>query len=60
MDLNFLNNLSGNSLDRVELVMAFEEALDTELSNPEIKTIRSFRTIQEVLDYLRERGKGGN
>lgn len=58
MEPDFLNNLGGSSLDRVELVMAFEEAGNTELSDEEMEEIHSFRTVQEVLDYLRSRGKG--
>jgi acyl carrier protein len=60
LDSGFLDSLRGNSLDRVELVMAFEEAFETELSDQEIETIRSLRTVDEVLEYLRRRGKGGN
>ena len=60
MDSGFLDGLRGNSLDRVELVVALEEAFDTELSDRDVETIRSFRTVEEVLNYLRRRGKGGN
>ena len=59
MDPNFLNDLGGSPLDRVELVMAFEEAFGTELSDEEMEKIRGFRTVQEVQDFLRRRGKGG-
>jgi len=60
LDSGFLDGLRGNSLDRVELVVALEEAFDTELSDRDVETIRSFRTVEEVLNYLRRRGKGGN
>ncbi len=57
---NTPNNWGTNSLDRVELVMAFEEAFDTEIPDEEMEKIRSFRTVEEVLDYLRKRKKGGD
>ena len=50
MNLNFLNNLGGNSLDRVELVMAFEQAFAKEISDEEMEKLRTFRTMQEVID----------
>jgi acyl carrier protein len=37
------DNWGTNSLDRVELVMAFEEAFDTEIPNGEMERIRGFR-----------------
>ncbi len=54
------DNWGANSLDRVELVMAFEEVFDTEISDEEMKKIRSFRTLQEAIDYMRKRKKGGD
>jgi len=60
LEPSFLDDLRGSSLDRVELVMALEEAFDTEISDEDAERIRNFRTIQEVLDHLRKRGKGGN
>ena len=59
MDPNFFNNPGASSLDRVELVMAPKEAFDAEWSDDEVEKIRGFRKVQEVLDYLRKRGKGG-
>jgi acyl carrier protein len=54
------DNRGANSLDRLELAMAFEEAFDTEIPDEEMEKIRGFRTLQQVLDHLRKRKKGGN
>ena len=40
--------------------MAFEEAFDTEIPDEEMEKVRGFRTVEEVLDYLRKRKKGSN
>ena len=62
MRLESFNQLPGDSLDRVELIMAVEEAYDIEIPDDEAK---KFRTAQDVLDYLerregdRKRKKGG-
>jgi acyl carrier protein len=60
LEPGFLENLGGRSLDRVELVMALEEAFDIEIPVEEAEKIRGFRTMQEVLDYIRKRKKGGD
>ena len=60
MEPSFLDNLGASSLDRVELVMALEEAFDAEISDEAAEKIRRFRTVQEVLDYIRKRKKGGD
>jgi acyl carrier protein len=52
-----LNNLGGDSLDRVELVMALEEAFDIEIADEDAKR---FRTVQDVIDYINKRKKGSN
>jgi acyl carrier protein len=54
------DNWGANSHDLVEVVMAFEEAFDTEIPDEEMEKIRGFRTVEEVLDYLRKRKKGSN
>jgi acyl carrier protein len=56
LEPSFFNNLGGNSLDRVELVMALEEAFDIESPNEDGENIR---TVQDAIDYIRELGKGG-
>jgi acyl carrier protein len=57
---HFPDDLGPDSLDVVELVMAYEEAFDDEITEEEVRRIRQFRTTQEVLDYLRKRKKGGH
>jgi acyl carrier protein len=57
---HFPEGLGPDSLDLVELVMAYEEAFDDEISDEEMRRIRQLRTNQEVLDYLRKRRKGGH
>jgi acyl carrier protein len=51
--------LGPDSLDVVELVMAYEEAFD-DGTDEEMTRIRQMRSTQEVLDYLRKRRKGGH
>jgi acyl carrier protein len=58
-ELHFPDDLGPDSLDVVELVMAYEEAFDDEITEEEMERIRQLRTTQEVLDYLRTRKKGG-
>ena len=54
------DDLGPDSLDVVELVMAYEEAYDDEITEEEMMRIRQLRTTQEVLDHLRKRKKGGH
>jgi len=51
------NNRDMNSLDRVELVMALEEAFDIEIPDDDAKKLR---TVQDAIDYVDKRKKGGN
>jgi acyl carrier protein len=46
---NFVDDLGADSLDTVELVMAFEEAFDLEIPDEEVEGIR---TVQQAVDYL--------
>ena len=57
MEPGFFENLPGNPLDRVELVMALEEALDLEIPDADAKKIR---TVQDAIEYFNKRKKGGN
>jgi acyl carrier protein len=60
LDPGFVNHLGGGSpVDRVEWAMAFEESFETERSDEEIETERSFRAAEEVFDYLLRREEGG-
>jgi acyl carrier protein len=52
----FFENLPGSPLDRVELVMALEEALDLEIPDMDAEKIR---TVQDAIDYFNKRKKGG-
>ena len=57
MDPNFFDNLRGNSLDRVELAMALEESFDIEIPDEDAKKLH---TVQDAIDYIRKRKKGGD
>jgi len=59
LDQDFLNHLDGSSLDRVELIMAIEEVLGDYLPPDDERKIRSFRTMQEAIDYLEKRRRDG-
>jgi acyl carrier protein len=53
---DFFQNLPGNSIDKVELVMALEEDLHLEVPDEDAEKIR---TVQEAIDYFNKRKKGG-
>ena len=57
---DFLDDMGSDSLDLVEIVMAYEEAFGEEIPDGEMETMKGFRTKQELLDYLRRRKKGGS
>jgi acyl carrier protein len=59
LEPDFLDSLRARSLDQVELVMALEEAFGTDIPDEDAERIRGFRTVQELLDYIRKRKKGG-
>ena len=48
-DASFVDDLGADSLDTVELVMAFEEEFDTEIPDEKAEKIT---TIQEAIDYI--------
>ena len=50
-DASFIDDLGADSLDTVELVMAFEEEFDIEIPDEEAEKIR---TVRDVLNYLNE------
>jgi acyl carrier protein len=50
----FVDDLGADSLDTVELVMAFEEAFDLEISDEDAEKIV---TVQDAVDYLAARKK---
>jgi acyl carrier protein len=48
---SFIDDLGADSLDTVELVMAFEEEFDIEIPDEDAEKIR---TVQDVINYLNE------
>jgi acyl carrier protein len=51
---HFVNDLGADSLDVVELVMAFEEAFDLEIPDEDAEKIQ---TVQDAINYIQ--GKQG-
>jgi acyl carrier protein len=50
MDANFRDDLEADSLDLVELIMAFEEEFGGEISDEEAQKIT---TVREAVEYLK-------
>lgn len=50
-EASFLDDLGADSLDIVELIMAFEEEFDLEIPDEEAENIG---TVQDVIDYIEE------
>ena len=48
-EASFVDDLGGDSLDTVELVMALEEEFDTEIPDEEAEKIT---TVQAAIDYI--------
>ena len=53
-DANFIDDLGADSLDTVELVMAFEEEFGVEIPDDAAETII---TVQNAIDYLEKNKK---
>jgi acyl carrier protein len=53
-DSSFIDDLGADSLDTVELVMAFEEEFDLEIPDEDAQKMK---TVSDVIKYLREKGK---
>jgi acyl carrier protein len=53
---SFVDDLGADSLDTVELVMAFEEAFDIEIPDEDAEKIR---TVQDAIDYIEKNAKVG-
>ena len=53
---SFVDDLGADSLDIVELVMAFEEAFDIEIPDEDAEKIR---TVKDATDYIGAQAKGG-
>ena len=54
-DASFVDDLGADSLDTVELVMAFEEAFELEIPDEEAENIR---TVKDAVDYINAHAKG--
>ncbi len=52
---SFVDDLGADSLDTVELVMAFEEAFDIEIPDEDAEKIR---TVQDAINYIGPKAKG--
>lgn len=50
-EASFVDDLGADSLDTVELVMAFEEEFDMEIPDEDAEKIR---TIQQAVDYIKK------
>ena len=50
----FIEDLGADSLDTVELVMAFEEEFDLEIPDEDAEKIR---TVQDAIDYIEKHAK---
>ena len=53
---SFVDDLGADSLDTVELVMAFEEAFDLEIPDEDAEKIR---TVKDAIEYIGKHSKGG-
>ncbi|HEV2117191.1 MAG TPA: acyl carrier protein [Terriglobales bacterium] len=53
---SFVDDLGADSLDTVELVMAFEEAFNLEIPDEEAEKIR---TVHDAVDYIKKHAKAG-
>jgi len=53
-DASFVEDLGADSLDQVELIMAFEEEFGVEISDDEAETIRR---VKDAVDYIEKRAK---
>jgi len=51
---SFVDDLGADSLDQVELVMAFEEGFDLEIPDEDAEKIR---TVQDAIDYIEKHSK---
>ncbi|MFQ5900135.1 MAG: acyl carrier protein [Thermodesulfobacteriota bacterium] len=53
-EASFVDDLGADSLDTVEMVMAFEEELDIEIPDEEAEKIT---TVQNAIDYIKKHSK---
>ena len=50
---SFVDDLGADSLDQVELVMAFEEAFDIEIPDEDAEKIQ---TVKAAIEYIQQHG----
>ena len=50
MDASFIDDLNADSLDIVELIMAFEDELDMEIPDEDVE---NFKTVGDVVNYVK-------
>lgn len=57
-DASFMEDLNADSLDLVELIMAFEEEFSSDDNTIEIsdEDAEGITTVQQAIDYLKEHG----
>jgi len=55
-DADFVDDLGADSLDTVELVMAFEEEFNFEISDEEAERMRK---VKDVVEYVSKRVREG-
>ena len=53
---SFVDDLEADSLNTIELVIAFEEAFDIEIPDEDAEKIR---TVQDAIDYIGKHAKAG-
>ena len=51
-EASFIDDLGADSLDIVELIMAFEEELDLDIPDEDAEKIAS---VQDAVDYIKDR-----
>ena len=54
-DSSFIDDLGADSLDTVELVMAFEEEFDIEIPDEDAQKMR---TVNDAITYLKDKVEG--
>ncbi len=54
LEASFVDDLGADSLDTVELVMALEDAFETEIPDEDAEKIA---TVQQAIDYVKARSE---